>query len=94
VEKSNEILIRTAEWLISKGKLTKSSAPIESGKDRWLVNAVPFHKNGKKFFSSFKLSNGLFLEMNYGSARIEQLARSMMKHFGYPDGSILVRWKE
>ncbi|MEM3908246.1 MAG: hypothetical protein QXZ17_15525 [Nitrososphaerota archaeon] len=94
VNKSNEILIRTAEWLISKGKLTKSSAPIESGKDRWLVNSEPFHKNGKKFFNSFKLSNGLFLEMNYGSVRIEQLARSMMKHYGYPENSISIEWRK
>ena len=94
VDKSNQILIKTAEWLISKGKMTKSKAKIESGPDRWLVNTEPVHKNGKKFFNSHKLSNGLFLETHYSSVTIEKLAKSMMKYYGYPENSISVRWKK
>ncbi len=94
IDKSNQILIRTAEWLISEGKMTKSNARIEAGPKRWLVNTEPVHKSGKKFFSSHKLSNGLFLEMNFDVAKIEKLAKSMMKHCGYSEDSISVRWKE
>ena len=94
IDKSNQILIKTAEWLISKGKMTKSKAKIESGPDRWLVNTEPVHKNGKKFFNSHKLSNGLFLETHYSSVTIEKLAKSMMKYYGYPENSISVRWKK
>ncbi len=95
VEKSNQILIKTAEWLISKGKMTKSNGKVDlGGQTRWLVNPIPVHKNGRKFFNPHKLSNGLFLEMHYASKRIEQLAKSLMKHFGYSDDSISVRWRE
>ena len=74
--------------------MTKSNAKIESGPSRWLVSNESVHKNGKKFFNSYKLSNGLFLETHYSSATIEKLAKSMMKHYGYPENSISVRWKE
>ena len=94
VDKSKQILISTAEWLISKGKMTKSNAKIESGPDRWLVNTEPVHKNGKKFFNNYELSNGLFLETNNSSAIVEDLAKSMMKYYGYPENSISVRWKK
>jgi hypothetical protein len=93
VTKSNQILIKTAEWLISKGKITKSTS-IPSGPDRWLINAQKIHKDGDQFANPHELSNGLYLETNYSSQRIEQLAKSLMKHFGYSEDSIEVRWKE
>ena len=94
VNKSNQILIETAEWLISKGKITNPFR-LPSGPDRWLINTDPVHQDkNNKFANPYKLSNGLYLETNYGSRRIEQLAKSLMKHFGYSDDSISVKWRE
>ncbi len=92
VSKSNQILIEVAEWLILKGKMTKRDQPIESGRDRWLVNKDPIHKNGNKFFNKYELSNGLFLEMNYGSRRIVRLAKRLLKNYGYSTDSLVVKW--
>ncbi|MCL4333378.1 MAG: hypothetical protein M1290_06405 [Candidatus Thermoplasmatota archaeon] len=94
VNKSNQILIKTAEWLISEGKLDVSAVPIESGPDRWLISTKKIHRNGSPFKNPSRLSNGLFIETNYGSRRIEELARRLMKHFGYSENSISVNWME
>ena len=94
VNKSNQILIRTAEWLIKNGKMTKSTVPVESGSKRYLVNTEPVHKSGKKFFSPYKLSNGLFLETHASSESTEKYAKLLMKYYGYPEDFISVRWKE
>ncbi|MGC8497732.1 MAG: hypothetical protein ACP5NL_07040 [Thermoplasmata archaeon] len=93
VKKSKDILIRTAEWLIEKGKMTKSTVPIESGSKRYLVNITPVHKSDSKFFNFYKLSNGLFLETHASSKSAEKYEKKMMKYYGYPEDSISVEWK-
>jgi len=93
IDKSNQIIINTAEWLVSKGKIDKS-IKFESGPQRWLISSEPIHRNGKSFFVPYGLSNGLFLELHYSSTTIEKLAKSLMKRFGYPEDSIYIRWKK
>lgn len=92
VNKSNMILIETAEWLISHGKITNSTK-VATGSHRWLINTEPKHKNGLNFFNPYRLSNGLYLETNYSSERIEQTAKLLMGRFGYTENSIIVKWE-
>lgn len=93
IDKSNLILIKTAEWLISKGKITYTTT-LDSGKYRRLINTEPRHKTGKSFVSSYKLSNGLYLDINYSSQKLEEMAKRLMEHFGYSKNSVIVRWSK
>jgi len=86
---SNEILIKTANWLIKKGKLKLSDCPVDIGPKRYLVNREPKHKHGDSFTAKKKLSNGLWMEVNYSSADCIDNARNLLEKFGY-SGKILV----
>jgi hypothetical protein len=92
VSKVREVLIRTAEWLITKEKLKLTDVPIESGPIRYIINDKPIHKNGASFFDSYTLSNGLFLEVHGSHMAIENNALVLMRHFGFNDNSIKVKW--
>ncbi len=92
VSKVREVLIQTAEWLIKNHKLKVEDAPIESGPIRYIVNVKPRHKSGSNFFDSYKLSNGLFLEVHGSHEAVEINARTLMKHFGYEEKTLEVSW--
>lgn len=80
---SNDILVNTAEWLIRQGKLRKSDCPVVIGPKRNLVNAEPKHRYGEPFRAPRKLSNGLYIELNYSAADCINKARVLLERFGY-----------
>ena len=84
IRKFNEVLINTAEWLISKGKLKRSVCPIPAGRKRNLINTIPKHRNGKTFRVPRKLSNGLYIEVNYNANDCINNAKKLLEKFGYP----------
>lgn len=67
IKNSNEILVNTAEWLIRERKLGKGDCPIVIGPKRILVNIEPKHRFGADFVQPKKLSNGLYIEVNYST---------------------------
>jgi len=81
--KSNQILINTAEWLIKKGKLKKSECPIPIGPKRHLINIEPKHINGDNFEAPKRLSNELYLNVNYSTEDCINTARRLLEMFGY-----------
>ncbi len=94
IKHSNEILTETAEWLIKRGKLTKSDCKVSSGSIRYITNDAPFHQNGKQFFMPRKLSNGVWVELHNSGRRSEALAKSLLTRYGYPEDTIQVMWSE
>ena len=92
IKHSNEILIDTAEWLIKKGKLTKSDCKISSGSIRYVTNELPYHQNGKSFIMPKKLSNGVFVELHNSGKRSEALAKLLLRKFDFPEDTIQVMW--
>lgn len=83
IRKSYEILINTAEWLISKGKLRKSDCPILIGIKRHLINTEPKHRYGDSFRAPKRLSNGLYIEVHYSTAGCINNARRLLEKFGF-----------
>lgn len=78
-----EILINTANWLISNGKLTLSNCPVSIGRgNRYLINKEPIHSDNKSFTQPHKLSNGLFIETHASTSNIVDQARRLLKQFG------------
>jgi len=80
---SKEVLIRTAEWLISKGSLTESNAPISSGPRNYLIHIVPRHRNNTDFRAPKKLSNNLYLETSHSTASCMKNARRLLEICGH-----------
>ncbi|MGY5859649.1 MAG: endonuclease NucS [Candidatus Thorarchaeota archaeon] len=90
------ILTCTAEWLISKGKLTKEDCPvqvIENGK-RYLVNSEPYHPAGDAFRSKKKLKNDLYIDTSYNLERTEEMARRLLEYFKYSRDILKVEYEK
>ncbi len=81
-----EILVNTANWLIENGKLKPSDCPVEIGRGiRYLINKEMKHKDGTAFYSPKKLLNGLWIEKHASTAARIDLAKRLLKKFGFPD---------
>ena len=80
-----EILVHTANWLISKGKLRKTDVPVlKTGPIRYLVNYPPQHVYGEEFKTPKQLDNGLFIECHCNQATAIRLAKRLLEYYGYP----------
>ena len=86
IQRLYEILVKTAEWLIKKGKLKKSDCPIWSGYKRYLINLEPKHKSGDDFKSPKRLSNGTYIEVNFNAEGCIRMAQRLVEKFGYHNG--------
>lgn len=86
INHSYEVLINTAEWLISKGKLNREDCPIDLGfRFRYLINTKPEHSSGEKFRAPKKLSSGLWIDTHYSTEQAIRLSQRLLNHFGYKD---------
>ena len=78
------LLIEVAEWLIRDGVLTQDRCPVTVGKNAAysMVNLQPKHPNGKDFYASHPLSNGLFLAPHANASNIVHKCRAIIEHLG------------
>jgi len=83
VRYSYEILTNTAEWLVSKGKLSRSECPVPTGRKRNLVSTEPKHRSGEDFRAPKRLSNGLWIEAHYSAKNCITNGRRLLERFGY-----------
>jgi len=91
INKANEILKNTAEWLIKKGKLKTTDYPIQlPGSERYIIHNQPVHKNGRQFDNKARLSNGLWLFINFSAPGCEENARKLLEYFGMPTNTLIV----
>lgn len=81
--KSKEVLILTAEWLINNGSLTKSIVPISSGSRNYLIHTVPRHQNNTDFRAPKKLSNNLYIETSHSTTSCIKNARRLLEICGH-----------
>lgn len=90
VRYSFEILVKTANWLIEKGKLSQSDCPVPIGHKRNLVNMEPKHKYGDSFRAPKRVTNGLWIEAHYSTAMCISNARRLLERFGIPGSSLSI----
>lgn len=91
INKANEILRNTAEWLIKSGKLKATNYPIQlPGSDRYIINNQPVHRNGRPFDNKTHLSNGLWLFTNFSSSHCELYSRRLLEYFGVPSDTLII----
>jgi len=87
---SYEILVNTANWLVTRGRLKASDCPVGIGYKRNLVNTQPKHKYGNDFRNPKKLSNGLWIETKYSTAACIGKARHLLQRFGFSADTLVI----
>ena len=87
------LLIEVAEWLIRDGVLSRDRCPVTVGKNAAysMVNLEPRHPNGKAFYASHSLSNGLFLAPHANANNIVHKCRAIMEYLGKDPSTIHVQ---
>ena len=85
IGKWKEVLTKTAEWLIERGKLKPSDCPISKGRSnkRNLVHTTPVHQHGRNFKGAKQLSNGVYIETHLNRTDSIECARQLLQEFGY-----------
>ncbi len=73
VENWAGFFFQTALWLVHEGLLTEPFT-FKTMTKRRLIHSEPFHPDGGEFRWSRQLSNGLFLECNWGAKSIARLS--------------------
>jgi len=84
LEKYNEILVKTAEWLIKNKYITEKDLPIRAGNraKRYLINVTNRHENGEEFVSFKRLFNGWYILTNYNSNSCIYMSKYLLEKYG------------
>lgn len=91
---ANGVLIKTAEWLVARGKLQHSDCPVGLEQSRYQVHTRAQHDNGSPFASPKELSNGLFLEINHSGPDCIRKALELLKICGYTSPGEILQVRE
>jgi len=84
LKKYNEILVKTAEWLIKNKYITEKDLPIRAGNraKRYLINVTNRHENGEEFVSFKRLFNGWYILTNYNSNSCIDMSKYLLEKYG------------
>ena len=77
------LLAETAEWLVRERLLIDAMCPVIVGNmaNRYLVHSMPYHRNGQLSKSFKKLSNGLYIELNWGPKDAARRSEQLLARF-------------
>lgn len=89
---ANQVLIKTAEWLIDQGRISKDTKVL-SGSSRYILNDTSRHPDGTSFFNKVTLKNGMFLEVNNAHDIQVKYARKLLEDLGYNPKLLEVEWE-
>lgn len=83
LEKYNEILVQTVEWLIKNKYITEKDLPIRVGRGkRYLINVTNKHENGEEFISFKRLSNGWYILTHFSSKDLIRMSKYLLEKYG------------
>jgi hypothetical protein len=84
LEKYNEILVQTAEWLIKNKYITEKDLPIRAGNrsKRYLINVTNKHENGEEFVNFKRLSNGWYILTHFSSKGCIDMSKYLLEKYG------------
>ena len=93
-----DLLVRTAEWLVSNGSLTSNSEPVlvrggNATKGYCIVNNRPVHPNGEDFAHPRKI-NGTSLVVNVGTTSAVSKAKTLLEHCGVSPDTVYLQTGE
>ena len=87
------LIIEVTEWLIENGDLTPDQTPVTARRRQGYctLNAEPKHPNGDRFLSYHRLSNGLYLDVNFTAPNTVTHSVSIVEHCGRDPSAIHVK---
>ena len=87
------LIIEVTEWLIDNGDLTPDKSPVTARRRQGYctLNVEPKHPNGDNFFSYHRLSNGLYLDVNFSAQDTAAHSVSIVEHCGRDPSTIHVK---
>ena len=87
------LIIEVTEWLIENGDLTPDQTPVTARRRQGYctLNAEPRHPNGDRFLSYHRLSNGLYLDVNFNAPDTVVHSASIVEHCGKDPSAIHVK---
>lgn len=87
-----DILVSTAQWLITEGRLRPDHCPITLGNARRsLLNTAPTYAGGYRMRAPRQLSNGIYIESNYASTELTRHSKTLLRQFGVDPGQCYVQ---
>ena len=92
----SNLLQQTAEWLIREGLLAKADCPVTVGRmtKRYLIHTTPEHPDGRKSKQFRPLSNGLYIECQWGPRDIAWRCGELVDKFGQDPAQFHVRLRQ
>ena len=83
IRRWKDILTLVARWLYERGHLVGANNSIPISKNRYLVNSVPDHRNGKPFREARQIADEpLYVETHWSAADIVRHTRTLAEKFG------------
>ena len=84
LEKYNEILVKTAEWLIKNKYITEKDLPIRAGNraKRYLINVTNKHENGEESIYFKRLFNGWYILTHFSSKGCIYMSKYLLEKYG------------
>ena len=91
-----DLLRQTAEWLIREGLLAEADCPVTVGRMAkiCLIHTTPEHPDGHKSKKSRPLSNGLYIELQWGSREMARRCGELVEQFGQDPAQFHVRLRQ
>ena len=77
-----DVLVGVTDYLIDRGRITKSDCPLVSGPKNAILNTREYHQTGAKMRFSKRLKLGLYLNTNLNPQAVVSNARKIIKHAG------------
>lgn len=77
-----EILVNTANWLISHGYITEKDVPASGKGYAVLINKKPIKAGGKAMIAAKPLNNGWYIETSFGFGQAKGHAEALVREFG------------
>ena len=93
ISRWNQVLIEIAEWLCEQGLLTDQNCPVSVGPSRYLLALTPRHKSGKDFVKPRKMSNGMYLELDYTGKDFLRHIRTLLDSLNVSTHSVELRFE-
>ena len=88
INRWNQVLISVAEWLSAQGKMSERDCPITVGTARNLIAVTPVHRSGREFSSPRRISNGLYLELDFTGKDFLRHTRTLLGKVGVSGDSV------
>ena len=86
-----DLQVSTANWLVSRGRLSASRCPVVTSRGTHIVHREPTRSDGSPFVSPVEVA-GMWLDLNWSAMNHARLTLELVGLLGEDPESVFVRW--